>query len=73
MWDEPVPTTVNVISTQASLGVSAMSTWGAWDFTETPAVPLPVKRVIDPVSANSSASITPLFPVPFRPATTKDF
>ena len=54
-------------STNAASGNFVLSTCGPCSETVRPFVPLPVRRLICPVSPNSIASITPLLPEPLGP------
>ena len=54
-------------STNAASGNFVLSTCGPCSDTVRPFVPLPVRRLICPVSPNSIASITPLLPEPLGP------
>jgi hypothetical protein len=59
--------------TNAASGNFVLSTCGPCSERESPLVPLPVSRPICPVSPNSMASMTPLFPDPFAPEIAKFF
>lgn len=57
--------------TEAISGLSMLSTCGPCALTDSPEVPCPLSLEILPVSANSTASTMPLFPVPFGPQAAK--